>query len=261
MTPRERKLPATPLTHYLKGLRDCEPLSREEEVVLARKYRDTRDLDAAHRLIRSNLRAVVKIAVQYTHPEVGLAELVQEGNLGLLQAVERFDPERNVRLVTYASWWIRAYIQRFLQRRYKASRVTTALSNAERTTGGGGRQAPASHGAWSRMVEISLDQTPAWSTRKTMYDTIADDRPTQESEYMDREASRHHQAWLREALEDLTSQEREVIERRYLGDRAWTLKEIGEYLHLSRQRIHQIELRARRKLKSALRQYPVVLHA
>ena len=261
MKRRERKLSTTALTYYLKGLRACEPLSREEEVVLARRYRDTGDLDAAHRLIRSNLRAVVKIAVQYNQPEIGLAELVQEGNLGLLQAVQRFDPDRNVRLVTYASWWIRAYIQRFLQRRHRAGRAAAAMSKAlEASTSGQTGHGPFT-GTWARMVEVSLDQTTAWSSKQTMYDTVADERPDQEAELVARESSRNQQIWLKDALEGLTPQEREVIMRRYLGDRAWTLKEIGEHLQLSRQRIHQIELRARRKLKSALRKHPAVLPA
>ncbi len=261
MKRRQRKLSTTALTYYLKGLRACEPLSREEEVRLARIYRETGDMEAAHKLIRSNLRAVVKIAVQYNQPEVGLAELVQEGNLGLLQAVQRFDPDRNVRLVTYASWWVRAYIQRFLQRRHKVGRAMMSVPRWSSDGAGDGDREEWGHGAWPTGVEVSLDQTAAWSSKQTMYDTVADDRPDQETELADREASMNHQVWLKEALQGLTPQEREIIERRYLADRAWTLKEIGEHLQLSRQRIHQIELRARRKLKSALRRHPVTLYA
>ena len=252
---RHATLGRTSLSHYLKALKTCEPLEREEEIVLARRYRETGDVEAAHKLVRSNLRAVVKIAVQYNQPDVGLAELVQEGNLGLLQAVERFDPDRKVRLVTYASWWIRAYIQRYLQRRYKAGRAMEALAREHGDDG-----AMRSSSRWARGGEISLDQTQ-WNMRQTLYDTVADDQPTQESEYLEREFSRNYQAWLAAALEELTPQERAVIERRYLAERVWTLKEIGEHLQLSRQRIYQIELRATRKLRTSLRQRGMELAA
>ncbi len=245
------------LSSYLRGLRDCPPLTREEEIRLAKKLRDEADQESAHCLVRANLRAVVKIASRYQRPDVGLLELIQEGNLGLLQAVNRFDPDRGVRLVTYASWWIRAYVQRYLQgRQHHLARTEpdySALSGEERAL------MEATHHPQVLVREVSLDQPLANDSRHTLSAVIADESPDQESRYLDQEAEAVRHQWVTDGMGGLDPQERQVIMSRYLREQPRTLKEIGEELGLSRQRIHQIELKARRKLGEALRDRPVAM--
>ena len=247
---RERR-EADALTSYLRSLKDCPPLTREEETVLARKYRDEGDTQAGHKLVQANLRAVVKIASRYQRSDVGLLELIQEGNLGLLQAVNRFDPERGVRLVTYASWWIRAYVQRYLQGRqhHVLEKLEDLPGHALQEGGKGSRRGR------SRQVpvrEVSLDRPITEGARSFLGTLIADDSPNQEAQYFDREAQSLRARLIRQGMVELDEQEQQVIQARYLKDRPRTLKEIGEELGLSRQRIHQIELKARKKLGEAL---------
>ncbi len=248
------KQEADALTSYLRSLKDCPPLTREEETRLARKFRDEGDAEAGHQLVQANLRAVVKIASRYQRPDVGLIELIQEGNLGLLQAVNRFDPERGVRLVTYASWWIRAYVQRYLQgkRHNIIDRLDMDLNPEGAGDEGDGTRPRPKH---IPVREISLDQPITEGARNAIGSLIADDAPNQESLMLDHEAAQVRSRMVREGMGELDAQERQVIESRYLKDRPRTLKEIGEELGLSRQRIHQIELKARRKLGEALRHH------
>ncbi len=208
MTTRTRKEPeADALTSYLRSLKDCPPLPREEETRLARKFRDEGDEEAGHKLVQANLRAVVKIASRYQRADVGLIELIQEGNLGLLQAVNRFDPERGVRLVTYASWWIRAYVQRFLQGRRHTILQRTGEGDKEHA-----EEMEPVRGARRRthhipVFEVSLDQPITAGTDKALGALIADDSPNQESIYLDREEALVRSRMVRESMEDLDDQE------------------------------------------------------
>ncbi len=242
---------ADALTSYLRSLKDCPPLTREEETALARRYRDEGDREAGHKLVQANLRAVVKIAGRYQRADVGLLELIQEGNLGLLQAVNRFDPERGVRLVTYASWWIRAYVQRYLQgrqhhvlERLEESPELQREDDAPRSRRSRHRQVP--------VREISLDRPITDGARSVLGTLIADETPNQEVAYFARETQSLRARLIREGMVELDAQEQQVIQARYLKDRPRTLKEIGEELGLSRQRIHQIEVKARKKLGDVL---------
>lgn len=245
------------LSSYLRGLRDCPPLTREDEITLAHKFRDEGDSEAAHCLVRANLRAVVKIASRYQRPDVGLLELIQEGNLGLLQAVNRFDPDRGVRLVTYASWWIRAYVQRYLQgRQHHLGRVADSEPQG---IGPDGQPLEPHHAPQMLAREISLDQPITNESRHPLSALIADESPDQETQYLDHEAEAVRHQWVADGMGGLDPQERQVIMSRYLREQPRTLKEIGEELGLSRQRIHQIELKARRKLGEALRDRPVAM--
>src|SRR5262249_55058253 len=114
-----------PLRHYLFEISKYEPLTQEEEQRLARLFRDEQDLSAARRLVTSNLKLVVKIAFLYNKVYANLMDLIQEGNIGLLQAVKKFDPDRGTRLPTYASWWIKAYIIKFILDNFRIVKVGT----------------------------------------------------------------------------------------------------------------------------------------
>lgn len=240
---------ADALTSYLRGLKDCPPLSREEEVSLANEYQNEGSSLAGDRLVRANLRAVVKIASRYQRPDVGLLELIQEGNLGLLQAVRRFNPERGVRLVTYASWWIRAYVQRYLQERLPHMSAggmsdTLGLLPMDGIEPRRRRSIP--------VRELSIDQPMGDDGSQPLSAMLADDSPDQEVRLMEQERDAVRSRWVRRQLNSLDMQEQQVISWRYLRERPRTLKEIGAELGLSRQRIHQIEQKARRKLGEAL---------
>lgn len=240
---------ADALTSYLRGLRDCPPLTREEEVELATRHNELGERAAGDLLVRANLRAVVKIASRYQRPDVGLLELIQEGNLGLIQAVRRFNPTRGVRLVTYASWWIRAYVQRYLQERLPHTTSAALFENAPHLRLGG---APLPRRRSIPVKELSLDTPMGEDNKHPLSSLLADDSPDQESRLMSRETEQVRSQWVREQILSLDIQERQVITWRYLRERPRTLKEIGAEMGLSRQRIHQIELKARRKLGAAL---------
>lgn len=245
------------LSTYLRGLKDCPPLEREEELELANRYLETGDQRAADRLVQANLRAVVKIASRYQRPDVGLLELIQEGNMGLIQAVRRFNPTRGVRLVTYASWWVRAYVQRYLQEKLPHTTGTVSLNGANLNSvedeGPRRRSIP--------VKEISLDQPMGDEARNSLSAMLADERPTQEESLMEAQSAIVLKGWVQEHLRGLDVQERQVIASRYLHESPRTLKEIGAEMGLSRQRIHQIELKARRKLGAALQSDPHPFYA
>lgn len=249
---------ADALTSYLRGLRDCPPLSREEEVELANEYQNEGNSSAGDRLVRANLRAVVKIASRYQRPDVGLLELIQEGNLGLLQAVRRFNPDRGVRLVTYASWWIRAYVQRYLQERLphmSAGAMNDMVGYMSLEPGDVRRRRSIP------VREISIDQPMGDDAGQPLSAMLADDTPNQETRMMDHERAAVRSRWVRRQLNTLDMQEQQVISWRYLRERPRTLKEIGAELGLSRQHIHQIEQKARRKLGEALMSDSAMLSA
>lgn len=224
------------LRSYLAALQTCAPLSREEELEIATAYVTTRQSALAEQLIRSNLRAVVKLAVQHRRADVGLLELIQEGNLGLIQAVERFEPERGIRLVTYASWWIRAYIRRYLQVHSPATLVHEPDTGKVRRLRGG-----------SALREVPL-QSPSGSDQNAPVDWLADDSPSAEALLVEHEDDQVKRLTLQRQLALLDPQEQTVIRWRFMHEEPRTLREIGEALSLSRQRIHQIETRACRKL-------------
>lgn len=224
------------LRSYLTSLKHCPPLSREAELEIALSYQSTRRPELAEALIRSNLRAVVKLATHYRRHDSNLLELIQEGNLGLMQAVQRFEPERGIRLVTYASWWIRAYIKRYLQVRTPATVETEYSTGRTRRVRGG-----------SALREVPLDPVQA-DDQNSPSAWLADGTPSAEDQLLEFEAAKVQRYVLQQRMNVLDPQEQLVIRSRFLHETPMTLKEIGESLRLSRQRIHQIEARACRKL-------------
>lgn len=263
--------------HYLAQISRFDLLSREEEYELATRYRRRGDLEAAHRLICANLRFVVKIANEYRAYGMKSLDLVQEGNIGLMMAVKKFDPERGIRLITYAVWWIRAYIQSFIIRSWSLVKIGTTqaqkrlffkLSQAReairRHTGGEDDLEEVARRLHVRDEEVaemtlrlgardtSLDLELNEGENYTLMDSLADDRHNQEDQLLQREEQTLLSDRVQQALERLNERERRIVHDRILSDHPRTLQELAEEYGISRERIRQLEKNALEKLKGAL---------
>jgi RNA polymerase sigma-32 factor len=269
---------ATPISAYLQRIDRFPLLSAAEERELARAWHDRHDRTAAQRLALANLRFVVKIAFEYRAYGIRLLDLIQEGNLGLLVAVDRFDPGRNVRLTTYAVWWIRAYIQEYIRRSWSMVRFGTTraeqrcfyqLRRERQKLERSGEKADPERLARALGVplaelerietritrrDLSLDDPAYTDADETRGERIADEEPGPEARVAGGEASELARAGIRRALETLDGRERAIIERRYLrgGDRAATLRELGAALGISGERVRQLEARAKAKMRAEL---------
>lgn len=263
--------------HYLAQISRFDLLSREEEYELATRYRRRGDLEAAHRLICANLRFVVKIANEYRAYGMKGLDLVQEGNIGLMMAVKKFDPERGIRLITYAVWWIRAYIQSFIIRSWSLVKIGTTqaqkrlffkLSQAReairRLTGGEDDLEEVARQLHVRDEEVtemtlrmgardaSLDLELNEGDDYSLMDSLADDRHNQEDQLLQREEQTLLSARVQQALGRLNERERRIVHDRILSDHPLTLQELAEVYGISRERIRQLEKNALEKLKGML---------
>ena len=273
-----------PLDVYLAEINRLPLLTAEEERRLSRAYRDLADTRAAHRLVASNLRFVVKVAYEYRSYGLRMADLVQEGNIGLMKSVQKFDPEKGIRLISYAVWWIRAYIQNYVLRSWSLVKLGTtqaqrklffSLARAKRELE---RDSP-EHGADSdardanriarrlrvrpdevREMEqrlegrdLSLDAPVGEDGSATHLDFVVGDAGSQADELSEAEERRMVQGRVGEALALLDPRERFIIERRVMCERPMTLKELGGHFGFSRERARQLEIRAKEKLREALR--------
>jgi RNA polymerase sigma-32 factor len=267
---------AGPLAAYLRRIDQVPLLTPDEELSLAREWKRTREPEVARKLVLANLRFVVKIAFEYRTYGIRLLDLIQEGNLGLLVAVDRFDAGRGNRLTTYAVWWIRAYIQEFIRRQWSLVRFGTTRAEQrcfyrlrrerERLERAGDKAEPARLAAAlgvrpedlaaieSRIMrrDQSLDDPAFSGADETRASRLADETEGPESAVAARElASLSHQR-LRRALDGLDPRERLIIERRYLHGKGTTLKELGRTFGISRERVRQLEARAKQKMRAEL---------
>jgi len=266
---------ADSLTLYLGEIRRFPTLSPEEEHLLAVKFFEEKDLEAAHRLITSNLRFVVKIAAEYRSYGVKMLDLIQEGNVGLMMAVRKFDPYKGFRLISYAVWWIRAYIQNHIisvwsllkigttqaQRKlfFKLNQTKNAIRNM---TGAEDLEATAlsldvSAAEVTEMGErmrgeCSLDAEVAGGDGYTLLEGLADDRQNQEELLAEHQEHTLMKREITSAMGNLNEKERFVIEHRVTADEPMTLQEIADTFAISRERVRQIEEAALRKLRNVL---------
>jgi RNA polymerase sigma-32 factor len=262
--------------HYMAQVNRFDLLSAEEEYELATRLQRDGDLEAAHRLVCANLRFVVKVALEYRGYGLRLLDLVQEGNIGLMQAVRKFDPERGLRLITYAVWWIRAYIQNFIMKSWSLVKIGTTQAqkklfyklaqtrNALRKLGEGEITAEIADILDVDAAEVeemslrmghrdlSLDVELAEGDDYSLLDILPDRRPSQEHLLIAREERRLLGERTRLALEGLPSRERQIVEQRILGETPRTLQEIADEFGISRERVRQLEQNALRRLKIAL---------
>jgi RNA polymerase sigma-32 factor len=270
-------VPTNSLDLYLTQINKFPLLNPEEEFDLACLFKERNGVQAAHRLITSNLRFVVKVALEYKSYGVKILDLIQEGNIGLMMAVKKFDPHRGYRLISYAIWWIRAYIQNFILKSWSLVKIGTtqaqkklfySLGKAKRIVSGQGHDeenvqilAKALNVKDHDVIEMerrmslrdfSLDCAIDEDRQTTHLDMLADERPNQEELVCERQEEDHRKREIHRALECLSSKEKYVIEKRIMTHDPATLQEIGNSLDLSRERIRQIETQALSKLKGQL---------
>ncbi len=265
---------------YISAAMDAPMLEREYEVALARRWRDEEDSEALHEIIEAHIRLVVRIASRFKGYGLPIGDLIQEGNRGLLEAANRFDPDRNVRYSTYATWWILAAMQEYIVRNSSIVRIGTTPAQKSLFFNLRKLRAKLTDNLAARMTEEereliaselrvplaavermeshfsrpdqSLNATVGESDSNEFVDLLSDDSPTPEAIVGDLIDSETRAKWIADAMEHLTQREREVITRRFLKDDKITLAEIGETFGVTKERIRQIEGKALSKLREAL---------
>lgn len=240
------------LQPYLIQINRFPLLSAEEEFALAVRFRKQNDIDAAHKLITSNLRFVVKVAMEYRNYGFRLADLIQEGNIGLMKAVKKFDPFKGHRLITYAVWWIRSHIQAFILKNWSlVSKGTASLKkklfyqlerNSERSQESEVRSQKSEPGDLSLDREIGEDDV-------TYLDMLPDTSYNPEDAALADQEDSIIKDKISNALSVLKEKERYVIENRFITEPSLTLQEIGDRLGITRERVRQIEKEAITKLQ------------
>ena len=270
----------TGLTRYLEEIRRFPMLEPQEEYMLAKRWREQGDRVSAHKLVTSHLRLVAKIAMGYRGYGLPVAEIVSEGNVGLMQAVKRFDPDKGFRLATYAMWWIRAAIQEYVLRSWSMVKLgTTAaqkklffnLRKAKSHIGAieEGDLTPAHTAKLADRLGVTEKEVIDMNRRLTgpdsslnaplrseseneWQDWLADDAPDQEARLAEREERGDRHDALTHALDALNERERDIIQERRLKDEPATLEELSQKYGVSRERVRQIEVRAFEKLQAAM---------
>lgn len=232
------------LDTYIAEINRFPLLTRDEEHRLALDYFDSKDLDSAHKLVTSNLRFVVKIAFEYRNYGVSLRDLIQEGNLGLMSAVKKFDPHKGVRLISYAVWWIRSFIQDFIIRtKSLVKRNAKALKRHLFYR----HDTPAD----PYHPDLSLD-TPVGDDGVAHLDSLRDPHAGHEEAFAAAQESAIVKSEVKNALGLLNEKERYVVEARVMAEEPASLRAIGERFGVTRERVRQIESAALKKLGKRL---------
>ena len=276
----ELALPLSNLDAYIQAVNSTPMLSADEEGDLARRYRDQQDLDAARSLVLSHLRFVVHVARGYSGYGLPLADLIQEGNIGLMKAVKRFDPELNVRLVSFAVHWIRAEIHEFILRNWRIVKVAT--TKAQRKLFFNLRSAKKRLG-WLNKAEVEsvaadlgvspeavVEMEARMSARDAAFDGYGDGSEEDEhprsapaaflpdlrmdpaTQVEDSDWEDYHHQQLHTALANLDDRSRDILQNRWLSEEKLTLQELADRYRVTAERIRQLEQNAIKKLRSAL---------
>ena len=269
------------LQRYLQDIRKFPMLEKGEEYMLAKNWSEHGDTEAAHKMVTSHLRLVAKIAMGYRGYGLPLSDLISEGNVGLMQAVKRFDPERGFRLATYAMWWIRASIQEYilhswslvkigttaaqkklffnlrkLKGRLQAfeegdlapetvSKIATELSVPEQDVVSMNRRMAAPDNSLN--APVRMDGDGEWQ------DWLEDESDSQEMMIAEADELTKRRAMLRDAMSVLNDRERHILTERRLSEETATLEDLSKVYKISRERVRQIEVRAFEKLQKAMR--------
>lgn len=269
------------LSRYLDQIRKFPMLTADEEYMLAKSWREHGDLEAAHRLVTSHLRLVAKIATGYRGYGLPLAELVSEGNVGMMQAVKRFDPERGFRLATYAMWWIRAAIQEYILHSWSLVKIGTTAAqkklffNLRKLKGQmqaieEGDLSPERVTAIAEKLDVpeaevismnrrmaapdhSLNAPLRSDSESEWQDWLVDERDDQETRLGQSEELALRRDLLADAMTALNPRERHVLTERRLKESPATLEDLSKVYNVSRERIRQIEVRAFEKLQKAMK--------
>lgn len=262
---------------YVRDVMNQPLLTREREKELAVAWREKGDEEALHNLTKAYSRLVVATATRFRHYGLPIGDLIQEGNVGLMQAAERFEPERDIRFSTYAKWWIRSFIQDYILKNW--SIVRTGSTSAQKQLFFNLRRlraqlanvttdslAPEDRQKIADILHVSIRDVENMENRlaghdlslstpigeesnEDWVDTLTDQNPSPETEALeeyDRSVRRH---WLEASLRQLPIRERQIIQCRHLSDSPLTLEQIGEMMNISKERVRQLESRALRKMK------------
>lgn len=268
------------LARYLQEIRKFPMLTAEEEYQLSKRWKDAADEQAAHKLVTSHLRLVAKIAMGYRGYGLPVGELISEGNVGMMQAVKRFDPDRGFRLATYAMWWIRAAIQEYVLRSWSLVKIGTTAAqkrlffNLRKIKGqiaalDDGNLHPDQikqiattlHVTESDVVSMNQRLSGDASLNAPMradegasewQDWLVDDTPDQETTLGETEEFSERMGLLTNAMGDLNEREKAIFQARRLRDEPATLEELAQEYNVSRERIRQIEVRAFEKVQEAV---------
>ena len=269
------------LSRFLQEIRKFPMLEQEEEYMLAKSWREHDDTAAAHRLVTSHLRLVARIAMGYRGYGLPLAELISEGNVGMMQAVKRFDPDRGFRLATYAMWWIRAAIQEYILHSWSLVKMGTTAAqkklffNLRKLKGQmqaieEGDLAPEQVQKIAQTLAVPEDDVVQMNRRLAApdhslnaplridgdgewQDWLVDETDDQETTLAESEELRKRRALLTAAMQTLNERERHILQERRLRDDPTTLEDLSQEYGISRERVRQIEVRAFEKLQKAIR--------
>src|ERR1700736_1771073 len=269
------------LTHYLKDIRQFPMLGPQEEFMLAKRWREHGDRDAADKLVTSHLRLAVKIAMGYRGYGLPISELISEGNIGLMQAVKRFEPDRGFRLTTYALWWIKAAIQEYILRSWSLVKMGTTgnqkklffnlrKANSKISALDEGDLRPDQGKLIAKRLGVTdqdvIDMNRRLSGDASLnapirddgepgewQDWLADNSPNQEAIMAESEEFDHRREALNGAIGVLNPRERRIFEARRLAEEPMTLEDLAAEFGVSRERVRQIEVRAFEKVQSAVK--------
>ena len=269
------------LSRYLQEIRRFPMLAPEEELSLSKRWRDSEDTEAAHKLVTSHLRLVAKIAMGYRGYGLPISELISEGNVGMMQAVKRFDPDRGFRLATYAMWWIRAAIQEYILHSWSLVKMGTTAAqkklffNLRRLKGqmqaiedGDLRPEQVDHIATTLGVsdtdvinmnrrlaapDHSLNAPVRADSEGEWQDWLVDEADSQEQTLAESEEFSGRKALLGDALKTLNERERHILTERRLSEEPSTLEDLSQHYGISRERVRQIEVRAFEKVQRAMK--------
>ncbi|HKX64888.1 MAG TPA: RNA polymerase sigma factor RpoH [Rhizomicrobium sp.] len=269
------------LSRYLTEIRKFPLLSPEDEYMFAKRWKEHEDPEAARRLVTSHLRLVAKIAMGYRGYGLPVSEIVSEGNVGLMQAVKRFDPDKGFRLATYAMWWIRASIQEYVLRSWSLVKMGTtaaqkklffnlrkaknnigAIEEGDLTPDHTTKLADQLGVTETEVTEMnrrlsggdaSLNAPLRSESESEWQDWLADDTADQETRMAEREEMGDRHELLVSAMKDLTDRERDILQARRLQDEPATLEELSQKYGVSRERVRQIEVRAFEKLQRGMK--------
>lgn len=271
------------LSRYLAEIRRFPMLEPEQEYMLAKAWRDHGDVDSAHKLVTSHLRLVAKIAMGYRGYGLPVGELISEGNVGMMQAVKRFDPDKGFRLSTYAMWWIRASIQEYILRSWSLVKIGTTAAqkklffNLRRLRGqmkaiDGGQLTPDQVEKIATQLDVSKEEVITMDRRLAGGDTslnapvrndedggsewqdwLVDETPNQEARLVEGDEFDSRKQLLANAMQQLNERERDILMQRRLTEEPTTLEDLSARYGISRERVRQIEVRAFEKLQKAVR--------
>jgi RNA polymerase sigma-32 factor len=277
--------PEQGLSRYLSEIRKFPLLEKNQEFMLAKRWQEHQDGDAAEQLVTSHLRLVAKIAMGYRGYGLPIGEVISEGNVGLMQAVRKFDPDRGFRLATYAMWWIRASIQEYVLRSWSLVKLGTTAAqkklffNLRRLKGElqameEGQLRPDNVTEIATRLGVTEEEVMSMNGRMTSggdaslnapvggldgesgewQDMLVDDDEGQADEMANRDEFEARMELLESAMVSLNERERHIITERRLKDNPMTLEDLSQVYNVSRERIRQIEVRAFEKLQKAMRE-------